>query len=84
MKINQKNSVWASYNTNIFAGRAFMNIFAHVNFIIESQARIKLLTIWTTFTELFCAIRIMCSVCSQFGFYDMISLIILFPAGSES
>ena len=62
MKINQNDSFWASYNTKIFAGRAFMNMWAHVNFIIKSQARIKVLTIWTTFTELFCAIRIMFSM----------------------
>ena len=37
-------------------------IFALVNFNFKSRARIQILTIWTTFTELFCAIRIMFSV----------------------
>ena len=45
----------------LLAGRAFMNIFAHVNFALKSRARIKILTIWTTFTKPFCAIRIMFS-----------------------
>ena len=52
----------------LLAGRAFMNMFAHVNFALKSRARINILTIWTTFTELFCAIRIMFSVVLRAAF----------------
>ena len=49
-------SIW------LFAGRAFMSIFALLNFTLKSPARIKILTFLTTSTKPFCAIRVMFSM----------------------
>ena len=61
-------SIW------LLAGRGFMNMFAHANFTLKSQARIKIFIIWTTFTEPLCAIRIMFSVVWRAAFRLQISL----------
>ena len=60
-------SIW------LLVGRVFMSIYSLVNFTFKSPARINLFTFWTTFTEQFCAIRIMFSVVLRAAFRCSIS-----------